>query len=209
MNFPIKHRNAHDVEDVLLCEFLREHQDEIKSVLDVGAHYSHAHYAPEVRKIIKGRYDAVDILTDEKTAGIVNSYFNCDVKSLLRSALYDCVFSISAIEHCGMTSYKCDNPRKERLNVIQRINELAERFIFLTFPFGKPAHVENQYENITHDELLDWMRVIGGKCWTQFFFNEFPQEGSPWIRITSRECAEIERDPAKDQQTVAVCCWVK
>lgn len=217
--FPIRHKNAHDVEDVLLCDFLREHNDEIKSVLDVGAHYSHATYAPEVRSLIAGKYHAVDILPDEKTAAIVDHYYGCNLLERQVHGLsgyeytvslsYDCVFSISALEHCGMTSYKRDNPREERLRVIRRINELSNQFIFLTFPFGKFAHVPGQYENITNDELHDWMDVLGHKCWTQFFFSESPQGGKPWKRISSRECAEIPRDPTQDQQTVAVCHWIK
>lgn len=217
--FEIKHKNAHDVEDVLLLDFLNEYQDKIGSVLDVGAHYSHAHYAQAVRDMAGWRYDAVDILPDEQTANIVDRYYPCNL--LERQAYggidwtvsgpYDCVFSISALEHCGMTSYKRSNPRAERLKVVDRINALSSKFVFLTFPFGQPAHVPGQYENITEDELREW-EALFNDCRLKLlrcYFSESPQEGKPWVQVSREECAKIPRDPKQDQQTVAIYSCIK
>jgi hypothetical protein len=209
---PLKHRNGHDIEDWALLNFLTKHKDSIRSVLDVGAHFSHNHYARQVREIIQGPYHAIDILDDPITAGIVDKYY---ASNFLETALprFSCVFSISAIEHTGISSYKADLPDLERGYMMVALCERSERLVFLTFPFGLYEHVPDQYDNIDDDELEAWEWIatdFGFKELQQnFYFNEFPQGGKPWKELSRDECAKIPRDPKIDQQTVAVCAWIK
>jgi hypothetical protein len=124
---------------------------------------------------------------------------------------YDCVISISAIEHAGITTYKAI-PMGERLKIVEKMFTLSKRFVFLTFPFGQPGG-SDQYQNIGPEELRLYDVAAEGHgfvpVFQEFFFNPFPQEKREWMSVTRAECASVPYDPRIDQQTVACLAWMK
>jgi hypothetical protein len=89
----------------------------------------------------------------------------------------------------------------------------AGQFVFLTFPFGLNGLVENQYANITNADLCEFERLA--ECLSfrplvfDFYYNEHPQQGKPWKAISREDAAKVPLDPAIEQQTVAVCSWMR
>jgi hypothetical protein len=211
----LKKKNAHDVEDVALCDFLRMFSsrfDKSSSMLDVGAHHSHAHYARQAKAIFPGRYEGIDVLEDPDTALLLDEYHVGNFRRILLPG-YDLVFSISALEHCGISTYKAPNYREERYFIARQMFCRATQFVFLTFPFGLGGLVENQYANITGADLYEFNRLADSldfRCLAlDFYYNDHPQQGKPWKAISREEAAQVPLDPAIEQQTVAVCSWMK
>lgn len=205
-----KHLNSHDVEGPALCQFLRMFSGRIDSVLDVGADYSHAHYALDVRRLVK-KYDAIDILLDPKVAAIVDRYYVGNVTTAALSH-YDCVFSMSAIEHCGITTYKADSHREEQERVVAKIFQLSSRFVFLTFPYGLAGGHHGQYQNITPDVLLNLRGVaakLGFLVLTEdFYYNPHSQQQRPWSLISKQEAGQVPYDPNVDVQCIGIVSWI-
>lgn len=209
-----RYYNNRDIEIPIVLQFLNDFGYGIYTLLDVGAHDSHASYAPMVAEFMKDRpaYHAIDILPDPITSQMVDQWFGGNFIEFDHEP-YDCVISISAIEHAGITTYKDASPFAQRLKIIDNIFALSKKFVFITFPFGLPALSHEQYENITDDELQLFEKAAQVydfvPLFKEFFFNPFPQEKRKWISVTRAECAAVPYDPRIDQQTVACVAWMK
>lgn len=191
-----KHFNERDVEVPSFVKFVNSSMPECNSLLDVGGHYSYATYAQSIKDILSTKqYDACDILNDPDTAKIVNKYMVGNV-SELDLPKYDLVSCISVIEHCGITTYKKDDIEEEQNKIFQRMADLANQGLYLTFPYGLPGLFPEQYSNI-HNSLLNkfceyWQNTKGPTATInlQFFYNEFSPQGKPWIEL-EREVASL------------------
>jgi hypothetical protein len=207
-----RYYNNRDIEIPMLMTFLNDFDYGIYSLLDVGAHDSHASYARKVAEFMKERpaYHAIDILPDPITAQIVDGWFTGNFLEFEHED-YDCVISISAIEHAGITTYKAI-PMGERLKIVEKMFTLSKRFVFLTFPFGQPGG-SDQYQNIGPEEFRLYDVAAEGHgfvpLFQEFFFNPFPQEKREWMSVTRAECAAVPYDSRIDQQTVACLAWMK
>lgn len=188
--FPISNRTDRDAEIPLLLEFLKRIQFE--SLLDVGAHYSnhkgYSYYAPEVRKLVK-RYDGIDILDDLEAKQLLDNYYigNAVDYPLGR---YDVVICVSTIEHSGISTYKKENPYKERDDLFLKCLDLAKRYMWISFPVGQEYTYPNELSIITDQQLTFW------EHWTKdfrvkerFVYTQGSQAGHPWYEHTKREVA--------------------
>lgn len=208
-----RYYNNRDIEIPMLMTFLNDFGYGIYTLLDVGAHDSHASYAPMVAEFMKERpaYHAIDILPDPITSQIVDQWYGGNFLEFKHEP-YDCVISVSAIEHAGITTYKAI-PTGERLKIVEKMFMLSKHFVFLTFPFGLPGGSPGQYENIGPQELQLYELAAEGHgfvpLFQEFFFNPFPQEKREWMSVTRAECAAVPFDPRIDQQTVACLAWMK
>jgi len=209
----LKHFNSHDIEDVALCDFLRFFQNRIGSVLDVGAHDSVRHYCREAKRIVNGKYEGIDILPDPNTALLVDKYHVGNLMDLNHHTGFDAVFSISAIEHCGITTYKSKDWRQERMDVFDRMLANAHLFVFLTFPFGEEGLVLNQYANVTDEDLREFNSIAKGDGFSalafDFYFCSHPQMKLPWEPISRDKAARVPLNPEIEVQNVACCSWMK
>jgi len=180
---------------------------DIKSLLDVGGHYSWYTYASKAKSILGSRvYDCVDILDDEKTRVIVDNYIVGNVLDIIKC--YDFVSCISTIEHSGISTYKVTNPQIEILRVFNHIARLASQVMFFTFPFGAPFIYPGEYTNITK-EVLDNFCILADShnfrnIKTQFFFNELPAQGYKWNEVSIEEAKIVEVDISKGTRCVCV-----
>lgn len=198
-----RHKNERDLERVALLSLIKSHS-EFTSYLDVGAHWSWQHYAPEVRSLTKyKRYDAIDLLNDPTTAGFVNHYYKGNVLTT-KLPQYDFVFSISSIEHSGISTYDvADGWEKERHRVFKRLFGLADKMLFLTFPFGQHALEPGQFANITPEDLTK-LRIIcnGFPIRTWFYFSEGQDPFSPYQKVSEAEASRVEYLPEKGTRCV-------
>lgn len=211
-----KHFNSHDVEDVALCDFLRFFQNRIGSVLDVGAHDSVRHYCREAKRIVNGRYEAIDILPDPDTALLVDKYHVGNFKHFsFGDEGFDAIISVSSIEHSGLTTYKADHGdhHRERDEMLTHMFWWARKFVFVTFPFGQEGMVSGQYANITDEALLDFESSARSRQFAplacDFYFSEHPQNKKPWTWISREEAAMVPLNPAIEVQCIGVCSWMK
>lgn len=204
-NLVYRHYNERDLEIPALLNLVKDKQP--RSFLDVGAHYSWHHYAQEVKALLPegSRYSAVDILPCQKTAAIVDRYFEGDVCSIdLQPA--DFVACISTIEHCGLSTYKRLQPKLERDKVFLRLLRLTKSDLFLTFPVGLEHIFPNEYANIPEDQFLSWIRIAkdeGFSCRVDFYFNEFPQGKEKWHSIDLFNA--FQKPMIKEKGTQCVC----
>ena len=193
-----KNFNERDVEVPAVIDFVKTKIAEgASSLLDVGGHYSYATYAKDLRAIMTDNsYDACDILPDPDTAQIVNKFWVGNVRDLGLSN-YDLVISVSVIEHCGITTYKADDIENEQLCVVKSIMALANKSVFLTFPYGEVGIFPGQFSNI-HEKLLRrvegaWFELkgVGAQIECRFFYNEFPWQPSPkpWVELNPQEAS--------------------
>lgn len=187
-----KHFNERDLEYPALIDFIKIHPD-INTALDVGAHYSWYTYASDVKKLVPN-YDGVDILPDEETKAIVNKYWKMNILDM-PNVHYDLVFSISSIEHVGISTYKVNNYQQEQIKVFNKIMDLAKKYVFLTFPFGKEAFHDEEFANITEQQQWNFSKIAYDKRASlkrTFYFSEFPQGKKPWREVDIDFASEVE-----------------
>jgi hypothetical protein len=187
------HNNERDLEIPAVLQSVQRNLSRVRSLLDVGAHMSYAYYAPAIRTLLENRrYDAVDILADEKTAEIVDNYYQGEVCSL-QLGKYDYVACISVLEHSGLTTYKRENVRGEQFKVFTKLLNLSNKHVFLSCPFGMNHIYPDQYANITDHllEIFEAAALMQGFHVSdlQFYFSEFAPAGEPWVCITRSEAS--------------------
>ena len=189
-NITYRQWNERDLEHPALIDFIKSHPD-IKTALDVGAHYSWYEYAQEVKTLIPN-YDGVDILPDPKTEAIIDKYWQKNVLDM--DGKYDLVFCISSIEHSGISTYKSDNYRAERMRVFQKIVDLSKKYIFITFPFGQEALHEGEFANVTKEDLTNFINMVHpGKYETHFYFSESPfVDKIPYTEVDLEFASNVE-----------------
>jgi hypothetical protein len=207
-----KHFNERDVETPALLSALADDLPNVKSFLDVGAHYSWYSYAPLVRQMLdvhpepKPHYMACDVLDCPQTKAIVDEYLISDVKLLDVEA--DFVACVSAIEHSGISTYKEKDYRKERWLVFEALAGSARKHLFVTFPFGREGVYEGQYANITADDLAQFRYTAGAyglpHVSARFFYTEFAQGQKPWEEIAYESAKDIPMDKVLGTQCVCI-----
>lgn len=209
------HMNERDVEAPAVIQFVRGLCDLYPglSLLDVGAHYSHATYAPGLREIIgDGLYDAIDMLPDEKTAEIVNYYHIADVNDYLPKMAYGVVTCVSVIEHCGIKGYRSHDIWAERMRVFDKLLSLSSVGTFLTFPFGEDGLYPDEYANFTSWELFEMCWIARKQRFDydlEFWFNEFSPGGHPWQQMTFKDACRVPLDPAKGVRCVCLFSLIR
>jgi hypothetical protein len=200
---PIEH-NERDIEVPSLISLVQEYKP--KTFLDVGAHYSWFTYAPAIKLLVE-QYDALDLIEDPKTAEVVDKYMITNVTDFVSSIKYDFVSCISVIEHSGISTYKSEEYKIERIKVFEKLMQLTKKYLFLSFPYGAIGMVENQYANITKEDLSEFMLIAikyGFSFEPYFYYNEFPQGGEAWAIISSKEASKVSLDQTKGVQCVCL-----
>lgn len=208
------HHNERDVEIAALIGEVRERLPHIRSFLDVGAHWSHAHYAQPIKDLLEDRhYAAIDILQDEQTAAIVDRYVVGNVNDIeVEDMTADFVACISSIEHCGLTTYKVGDYREEQDRVFKKICELTKKVALLTFPFGQDQLVPGQYANTTIGQLATWQKIayLEGFDWKcNWWYNNSPATGMPWYLIPPMKAGDVPIDISKGTQCIGILCLTK
>lgn len=189
--------NERDIEYPALIDFVQ--RKNIKSILDVGAFYSYKTYASELRKLVK-TYHALDIDPDPITEKIVDKYF---IKNVIdHDETYECVSCISTIEHSGISSYKNDNYIKERFKIFAKLSKLYTKYLFITFPYGKESFHENEFANIT-PEQLDTFKSFCTKVETKFYYSPNPQGKEPFQIVNKSFADTVEY--IKELGTRCIC----
>lgn len=190
------HNNERDIEVPFLLDFVAEKQP--MSLLDVGAFYSWYTYAIPLRAIMRsGIYEAVDPKEDSITEQIVDKYYCSSVLDL--NGYYDFISCVSVIEHCGILE---SSPREVRYQVFSKLMSLG-RSVFLSFPFGAPGIYPEQYENITREELFNWINLVNRNISLSFWYSEFPQGGKPFSEVDINFASTISL--VKEKGTQCVC----
>jgi hypothetical protein len=192
--------NERDIEVPSLISLVQQYRP--KTFLDVGAHYSWYTYANPIKMIVE-QYDGLDIIEDPKTAEVIDKYMVTNVTDFISSIKYDFVSCISVIEHSGISTYKTEDYRLERIKVFEKLVQLSRKYLYITFPYGAPGVVENQYANITKEDLSEFNNIAtkyGFSFEPYFYFNEFPQGRMFWSAVSSSEASSIPLDVTKGVQ---------
>ena len=206
-----QHFNERDVEVPAFLKFLKESASDCQSLLDVGAYYSYATYAKDARAIFTGKlYDACDIRPDSISSEIVDNYFTGNITELQLNS-YDLISCISVIEHCGITTYEKQDIAQEQIDVFIRLCSLANKGMYLSFPFGKPGMIVDQYSNISEELLNKFTKIWKGEkgpeaqVSVQFFYNNFAPRGEPWVELDFSAAAQI---PIREDLGLVQCVCV-
>ena len=188
--------NERDVEVHAVVEFVRRHVPKAArmSLLDVGAHGSHATYAPMLRKLVSGqRYAAIDKIHDPATEAIVDEWTTGDLIALPIRDRYDAVTCVSVIEHVGIKPWRSDTAKEERLLMFFSLLRIARSAVLLTAPFGHGA-VTNEYACVTPDELATWSAIASLMGFSgsrvRFYLGEDPQGSQGWQEVPFVEASK-------------------
>lgn len=199
--------NERDIEVPGLISVLNKYKP--ASVLDVGAHYSWYTYANKVKELVPpGKYEALDLLEDAKTAEIVDRYHVVDATKFVLGdrGKFDLVFSVSVIEHVGVNPTKSPEAITMRKNLVESVIKLSDKVAFLTFPYGSDGEYPGQYMNVTEKELASFEAVgashgFAAEC--RFFYNLFPQGREKWVDVSRAGAADV---PLKGERGVQCVC---
>lgn len=188
--------NERDVEVPAVLDFVRRHADKgrRRSLLDVGAHGSHATYAPAVRDLVSGqRYSAIDKIYDAVTQTIVDEWCTGDMITRPSWERFDAVMCVSVIEHVGIKPFRTDTWREERLLMFFSLLRSARFSVLVTAPFGSGT-VTNEYQCVSPDELATWSAIaglLGFAVTPRFHLSTSPQGGAHMYReVKLSEAAE-------------------
>lgn len=184
--FPIIKRTNRDAEIPLLLEYVKEHP--VESLLDVGAHYSIHHYAPQLREMVK-KYDAIDIIPDPETEAIVDSYIVGNANEITEVLPWEMVISVSVFEHCGLSTYTADH-NTEVINLFKTCLRMASKYVWLSFDVGQPYVTPGQHAPITKDLWNQMLKLSKDyKVTKRFLYSQGPQANHPWIEHNKEDVA--------------------
>ncbi len=202
--FPMRFGNERDAEVPLFLEFLERVKP--TSLLDVGAHYTHAYYAKEAKAIMgPWPYRGIDLAMDLETAKVLDQYIVGDFMREDRRESADAVSCISTLEHFGAPLPQSYIRSARQYSGAVRIFETARRAAFLTFPFGLPGWIPDHYSNITDALLWDICETgtaLGFSMRSSFYASETPQSGG-WAEV-SHEAAHVA--PLRADKGVECIC---
>ena len=187
--FPVKLGVDRDCEIPLLMEFLQD-KVPIGSLLDVGAHSSASSekYGEEVRKLVK-LYDGIDILFDAEATRVLDNYHVGDATKYPLER-HETVICVSSIEHAGVSTYKAADSYGERDKLFARCLELAEKYLWISFPVGLEYTYPNELSIIPDKQLKHWEDMVSDyKVTERFIYSQGPQAKHPWYEHNKREFA--------------------
>ena len=192
--FPIQLGVDRDCEVPILLEFLHKIAP-IESLLDIGAHTSCVpeKYGQEIRKLVR-RYDGIDVLPPTETESILNHYMVGNALDIYLPASgipnYEVVICVSSIEHSGVSTYKVADIQAEQTKLFKKCLELAEKYVWISFPVGQEYVYPNELSIITEKQLKEWETLVSDfKVKERFFYNQGPQARHPWYEYSKREVA--------------------
>lgn len=205
MEFEVKYKNERDVEIPLLISFIKAHPD-IKKALDVGC--AGSLYVSQLREYL-AFYDGIDLEADGRVAKALDHYFVGDVLDHEHGP-YDLVFAISVVEHYGVKQKPTINYQDKQIELVKRIGELSEKYIFLTFPFGELGLIEGEFA-IVDDVLLAmfWDVLSEYTLETEFYFNMNPQSGAKWAKTTLALASVVKHNPDLGVRCICVLKGVR
>ena len=168
----------------------------VKFLLDVGCAYSHLSYAKKIRDFIVG-YHGVDVMPCPETEKIIDYYrVGNATDQIFYFEKYDLVICVSVIEHAGLSTYSAFF-RRERYRLFERLLDLAQKGIWISFPVGLEYIVCNEQGHpdfcpITREDLEYFEGLAEEKGWKfkeRFFYNQGPQAGFNWYEHQDRDLA--------------------
>lgn len=195
------YHNERDVEVTILKNFFNEIKEEITSVYDIGCNGSV--YLEYINKEVE-TVDGIDLFDDGVTREKLSQYI---VEDAITAEIkqYDLVLCISTLEHVGYQPEHAEKPKEMRMQLAKKIGEVANKYMFLTFPYGKAAVHENCFANVTNQELAQIQEAINAKTgMVKFYNNENPANEKSWQEIPLEEADLKEYDPKKGVRTIAV-----
>jgi len=198
--------NERDVEISKLLEFLKQHSEKIKTILDVGCYGSQ--YLSQLKEYTSN-VDGIDIFDGPKERAILRDYFVGNIREkVLRQ--YDLVICLSTLEHSGIEQYQVDDYISEQEKVFAKVVDTAEHFLFATFPYGQKMFLRGFYANIARDRLSIFLTYLPYfNVSLEFWYNENPLNPAGWVQITQDEADAVEYDSSKGVRCVCILKAVK
>lgn len=187
--FPVVHKTDRDCEAPLVQEFI-EARCPMRTLLDIGAHYSGETYATKLDFWLD-RYDGIDIQPpDSATESVLDHYYIGNANTFkFDLPQYDVVICVSTIEHSGVSTYKGD-PLVERNELFKRCLALSRKHLFISFPIGQEYTMPDQLSVITDEQLVFWETCVSRfNVKKRFFYSQGTQAGHPWREHTKRDVA--------------------
>ena len=181
---PIVDKTERDAEAVCMLEFVKE--KEPKNLLDVGCASTGLSYLQDLRKLLI-YYAGVDRVMDDEVKGVVDDYILGNVNEISLPK-YEMVTCVSVIEHAGL-SYE-GNPQDERKKMFQKCLDLAEKYLWISFPVGQGYRYLNDFEIITDNELKVYEKMCEPyKLKERFYFSQGCSYGHNWLEHDMRRLA--------------------
>lgn len=182
-DIPLETNTDRDVEIPCLLEFIEQNKPE--SLLDVGAHWSHAYYARQVGDLVPNEYKAIDILPDLKTAALVDEYAVGDVNEIYKAEteLFDMVICVSTIEHAGISTYQVEDYRKERQKLFEKCLLLATKQAWFSFPIGQEHLIEGQLGVVSLGDMINFRAAAFANKFNvkeRYFYTQGAPVGHVW-----------------------------
>jgi len=201
--FPPTRRTDRDCEIPNLFDFLQRKKETFSSVLDVGAHYSADYYANEIRLQAK-TYHAIDPNRDEAVERIVDKYFVGDFITTQLNT-YDLVVCLSTIEHVGMYPIKYMDRISARDMFFEKLLKTTQKYLWISFPVGKPYEVKNELSIIPPDQCEHWFELIKPyKNDVGLYYSQGPQAGHSWGISTKEQCYANQYIDSIGNQTLCI-----
>ena len=181
---PIVDKTERDAEAVCMLEFVKEKNPE--NLLDVGCAATGLSYLNDLRKLVN-YYAGVDIKEDDEVEGVINDYIlgNFNEVSLPK---YEMVICVSTIEHAGL--FYQGTPIEERREMFKKCLDLAEKYLWISFPVGQGYRYLQDFEIITEKELKAYEEMCKPyKVKERFFYTQGAQSSHPWLEHDMRKLA--------------------
>jgi hypothetical protein len=201
--------NERDVEIPRLLNFVDEHSQNIKTILDVGCYGSQ--YLKQLKE--KGKIvDGIDVHFGETKLGrekeFLRNYFVGNAVTYSPLGKYDLVICLSTLEHAGINGYIVKDFIAEQNSLFKKLIDASKRFIYVTFPYAStPSLQEGQCVNMTRDRLDTFWKAIpptADEIDLGFYFIEAIHVVSGWTEIPQDIADKVEYDPAEGCRCVCI-----
>lgn len=174
------------------------------SLLDVGCSGSVELYARHVKPLVF-EYWGIDLIPSPEEEAFL-SYFiqGSVVTDKISKTKFGMVSCISVIEHAGLCTYAAADPRDEQRRIIEKISILAEKYVYLTFPFGQGYC--DSFVAIDTPQLANFRNILRDfSLNTEFYRSDAPNTvHQVWLSVDEKEANKIGYDPSMGVQCVCI-----
>lgn len=170
-----------------------KHQN-FPSLIDIGSHNT-AFYAKYAARLVTG-YIGMDPLGPGDEEFYLDKIYACKPWLTPTQRIANTVSCISVLEHCD---------HEEQLKICVKINWMANRSIFLSFPFGRGS--SDTHTDITPDilhQFCEW--TINFEHKTHYYMTEDDPNGfhQVWLPVSQGVAAQQEYDPDRGVHCVCI-----
>ncbi|HUV42302.1 MAG TPA: hypothetical protein VMY36_00080 [Patescibacteria group bacterium] len=198
--------NERDPELLELERFLKNCRVTRDSILDIGP-WSEG--STKICSDYTHYLDTIDLVQREALGKMVKNQY---VEDFLFFDLpqYDFVVCVSTLEHIGVTPIAMRDCREMELLAVKKMIGLAEKGVFLSFPYGEAILIKAKYNNIDRTMVKEMEKMARGfKFEKKFLSTATLSDPDSWQEVSQDEADKATNELSGGIKTICIISMLK